>query len=104
LVEVGVMLAAAACEVGGDALIRSGLRGRGWLIVALGAATLCAYGVIVNLLPLDFSKLLGTYVGFFAAASIVFGKIAFRESVPSSTWIGLAVILVGSAIVQLGAR
>ncbi len=96
------MLVAAACEVGGDAMIRAGLRGRGWLFGALGIATLSAYGVIVNLLPIDFSKLLATYVAFFALVSVMFGRVVFREAVPSSTWVGLVVILVGSAIIQLG--
>jgi drug/metabolite transporter superfamily protein YnfA len=98
------MLLAATCEVGGDALIRSGLRGRGWLVVGLGLATLGAYGVVVNLLPMDFSKLLATYVGFFAVVSVLFGRMLFGEAVPPSTWVGLLVILVGSAIVQFGAR
>jgi drug/metabolite transporter superfamily protein YnfA len=103
VVEVGVMLLAAACEVGGDAMIRAGLRGRGWLLVAVGVATLGAYGVVVNLLPLDFSKLLATYVGLFAVVSVIFGRVFFHETIPFSTWLGLLVILVGSAIVQSGA-
>jgi drug/metabolite transporter superfamily protein YnfA len=103
LVEVAVMLVAATCEVGGDAMIRRGLRGRAWLLLVLGVATLGAYGVVVNLLPLDFSKLLATYVGFFAVVSVLFGMLLFKEAVPTSTWIGLSVILVGSAIVQFGA-
>lgn len=103
-VEVAVMLVAATCEVGGDAMIRSGLRERGWLLLAGGVLTLGAYGVIVNLLPIDFSKLLATYVGFFAVVSVVFGRVLFRDAVPLTTWIGLSVILLGSAIVQLGAR
>jgi small multidrug resistance family-3 protein len=103
IIEVFVMLLAATCEVGGDALIRAGLRGRGWLVVVLGFATLGAYGIVVNLLPLDFSKLLATYVAFFAVVSVLFGRLVFRDEVPVSTWLGLAVILVGSAIVQFGA-
>lgn len=101
-VEVAVMLAAAIFEVGGDAMIRAGLRGYGWLLCGLGVATLGAYGVIVNLLALDFSKLLATYVAFFAIVSIVFGRVLFAERVPGSTWAGLGVILLGSAIVQFG--
>jgi small multidrug resistance family-3 protein len=103
LIEVAVMLLAAVCEVGGDAMIRRGLRGRAWLFLVLGVATLGAYGVVVNLLPIDFSKLLATYVAFFAVVSVLSGMVLFRESVPVSTWVGLGVILVGSAIVQLGA-
>lgn len=97
-----VMLVAAACEVGGDAMIRAGLRGRGIAWCALGAVTLAAYGVVVNLIPMDFSRLLGTYVAFFAVVSVCFGKVLFGETVPSTTWIGLGVVLVGSAIIQVG--
>jgi small multidrug resistance family-3 protein len=100
--DVLVMLLAAAFEVGGDALIRAGLRGRGWILCTTGAATLALYGIVVNLLPMDFSKLLGTYVALFALVSVLFGKIVFREAIPNATWIGLGVILCGSAVVQLG--
>lgn len=102
-IDITVMLLAASCEVGGDALIRSGIRGRGWVLLAGGIVTLGAYGVIVNLLPIDFSKLLATYVAFFAIVSVVFGSVIFRDAVPLSTWLGLSVILLGSAIVQFGA-
>jgi small multidrug resistance family-3 protein len=95
------MLVAATCEVGGDAMIRSGLRGRGWLLLAAGVITLGAYGIIVNVLAIDFSKLLATYVAFFAIVSVVFGRVMFRDTVPPTTWIGLCVILLGSAIVQV---
>jgi drug/metabolite transporter superfamily protein YnfA len=103
VLEVAVMLVAATCEVGGDAMIRSGLRGRGGLLVALGVVTLGVYGVVVNLLPIDFGKLLATYVGLFALVSVVFGRVLFREAVPLSTWVGLLLILAGSAIIQTGA-
>jgi drug/metabolite transporter superfamily protein YnfA len=103
IVECAVMLVAAVCEVGGDALIRAGLRGRGWVLVAVGAAALGAYGIVVNLLPVDFSRLLATYVVFFAAVSVIFGRVVLREAVPPSTWIGLLVIAAGGAIIQFGA-
>ncbi|MGA7119135.1 MAG: hypothetical protein WBY94_03510 [Polyangiaceae bacterium] len=103
LVALAVMFLAATFEVGGDALIRAGLRGRGWLSCAIGAGTLAAYGLVVNLIPMDFSKLLGGYVAFFAIVSVAAGRIVFREPVQASTWVGLGVIAIGSAIVQLGA-
>jgi hypothetical protein len=59
-----VMLAAAIFEVGGDAMIRAGLRARGWVLA--------------------------------------FGHFAFREEVATSTWIGLAVVLLRGAIIQFG--
>jgi len=96
------MFVAAALEVGGDALIRAGLRGSGVLLVVGGFVVLGSYGVVVNLLPMDFSKLLGTYVAFFAVVTVLFGRIAFGETIPTSTWLGLGVIVLGSAIIQIG--
>jgi small multidrug resistance family-3 protein len=93
---------AAVLEVVGDALIRRGLRGGGAVLVATGFCVLGSYGILVNQLDLDFSRLLGAYVGIFAVVSVAVGRLAFHEVVPASTWIGLAVILVGSAIIHLG--
>jgi small multidrug resistance family-3 protein len=100
--QVAVMTVAALLEVLGDALIRKGLRGAGLGLVALGFVVLGSYGVVVNRLALDFSKLLGAYVGVFAIVSVLFGRIVFRETIPTSTWLGLGVVLAGSMIIQLG--
>ena len=93
---------AATFEVGGDALIRKGLRGSGPILVVVGFLVLGAYGIAVNLLDIDFSKLLGAYVGLFALVSVGAGRYLFRETVPWSTWLGLAVILAGSLIIHVG--
>jgi drug/metabolite transporter superfamily protein YnfA len=93
---------AAVLEVLGDALIRRGLRGGGGVLVAIGFCVLGCYGVLVNQLDLDFSRLLGAYVGIFAVVSVAAGRIVFHDVVPASTWIGLAVILTGSMIIQWG--
>ena len=52
-----VFVGAAVLEVLGDALIRKGMRGSGVAMVAIGMAVLGTYGVVVNLLDLDFSRL-----------------------------------------------
>jgi len=96
------LLAAAIFEVGGDALIRKGLRGSGIAVILLGCFVLSCYGVAVNLVKWDFSKLLGVYVAVFAAVSVLTGLILFRETVPPSTWIGLVVIVFGGCIIQFG--
>jgi drug/metabolite transporter superfamily protein YnfA len=101
MIQVGILALAAALEVGGDAVIRTGLRGNTMAVILLGFATLGSYGV-VNLLPFDFSKLLGTYVAFFALASVAFGRLVFRHPLPLSAWIGLAVVMIGSGIIQWG--
>lgn len=100
--QMAVMVLAAALEVGGDALVRKGLRGAGLGLVALGFVVLGSYGVVVNRLNLDFSRLLGAYVGFFAIVSVLFGRIVFKEQIPTSTWVGLGVVLGGSLIIHLG--
>ena len=97
-----VFVAAAILEVGGDALIRKGLRGSGWALIAAGCVTLACYGVIVNLVKWDFSRLLGVYVALFALVSVLGGLLIFRETVPASTWLGLAFILLGGLVIQFG--
>lgn len=101
-VAIAVYLCAAALEVSGDALIRKGLRGSGLLLVAAGFVVLGAYGLLVNLLDVDFSRLLGAYVGVFAAVSVLFGRFVFQDRVPLSTWLGLAIILCGSLVIHFG--
>jgi small multidrug resistance family-3 protein len=66
--------------------------------------TLGAYGVLVNTVRWDFSKLLGVYVAVFALVSIVSGRFVFKEDVPVTTWIGLVVIICGGMIIQFGKR
>lgn len=99
-----VLVLAAILEVAGDAFVRSGLRGRGLAFVALGFVVLGSYGIVVNLLELDFSRLLGIYIGVFALVSVLTGKVVFHDRVPTSTWSGLAVILLGSLVIYLGQR
>lgn len=101
-VQILVLVVAALFEVGGDALIRAGLRGRGFLLIALGFGILGSYGLVLNQIAIDFSKLLGVYVGLFALVSILFGKFLFGETIPTSTWLGLGIVLLGSAVIQWG--
>jgi small multidrug resistance family-3 protein len=100
--SLAVFVGAALLEVTGDALIRKGLRGSGVVAVVAGFVVLGSYGVVVNLLNIDFSRLLGAYVGVFAVVSVIFGSVVFQDVVPVSTWIGLAVVLAGSLIVHVG--
>jgi drug/metabolite transporter superfamily protein YnfA len=97
-----VFIAAAILEVGGDAVVRKGLRGSGVLVILMGAAMLGLYGVVVNTVKWDFSRLLGVYVAVFALISILSGRFVFDENIPGSTWIGLSVIICGGMIIQFG--
>ncbi len=97
-----VFIAAAVLEVGGDAVVRKGLRGSGIIMVMIGFGMLGCYGVDVNTVKWDFSKLLGVYVAVFALISILFGRFVFQESIPAATWVGLSVIMCGGMIIQFG--
>ena len=97
-----IFVVAALFEVGGDAAMRRGLSGGGILFILAGFAVLGSYGLVVNLVKWDFSKLLGVYVAVFAVISVLCGRFLFKESVPPSTWIGLAIIVVGGLVIQFG--
>jgi len=98
----GIFVASAVLEVGGDALIRAGLRAERVALVIAGFLILGSYGVLLNTMTWDFTRLLGTYVAVFALASALFGCLAFHEIPPATTWLGLALVLAGAAVMQLG--
>jgi len=99
-----IFVVAAALEVAGDAVTRMGLRGKGILFILAGTLMLGAYGIVVNTVKWDFSKLLGVYVAVFALISVLAGRFVFNENVPAATWIGLAVIILGGMIIQFGSQ
>ena len=57
-----IFVAAATLEVAGNATMRNGLRGNRAILIAGGVSMLGCYGVVVNSLQWDFSRLLGVYV------------------------------------------
>lgn len=99
-----IFIAAALLEVGGDAVVRAGLRGSQPLIVVAGCLLLGAYGVMVNLVRWDFSQLLGVYVAVFAVISVCWGRFVFHENVPTLVWLGLTLIVAGGLLIQFGTK
>ena len=97
-----IFLAAAILEVGGDAVIRKGMKGSGWPYIVFGCVMLASYGIVVNLVKWDFSKLLGVYVAVFAVVSVLTGRFIFKEDVAATTWTGIGVIVVGGMVIQFG--
>ena len=97
-----IFFAAAALEVGGDAVVRRGLREHSIIAIGIGVAMLGCYGVLVNLVKWDFSRLLGVYVAIFALFSVLFGRFMFKENISIATWSGLFVIMCGGLIIQFG--
>ena len=99
-----IFVVAALLEIGGDAVIRKGLRSSGFLLIAAGFVMLGCYGLIVNTVKWDFSRLLGVYIVFFATITIVISRLVLRENVSTSTWVGMAVIVCGGLIIQFGQK
>ncbi len=97
-----IFILAGILEVGGDALIRKGMRGSGFLFIAGGFVILGIYGIMVNTVKWDFSRLLGVYVAVFVVISILFGRYFFNESISTATWIGMTIIVIGGLVIQFG--
>jgi small multidrug resistance family-3 protein len=97
-----VFLGSALLEVGGDAVVRRGLRGSSVGIILTGGLLLAGYGLLVNTVRWDLSRLLGVYVSVFALVSVMCGRFVLGEVVPSSTWVGLAIIVAGGLVIQFG--
>ena len=95
-----IFMMAAILEVGGDAVIRKGLRAESVAFIVLGCLTLGGYGLVVNLVKWDFAKLLGVYVTVFALVSVCWGRFVFQEEVPPFTWAGLLLIILGGLMIQ----
>ena len=97
-----IFVLAAVLEVGGDALIWKGLRTGGLALIIGGFGVLGCYGLTVNMVRWDFSRLLGVYVGVFALVSVLFGRFFFKERIASFTWLGLFLIILGGLFIQIG--
>ena len=94
------LVAAAALEVGGDALVRIGLGGRSYLIAA-GGVTLLAYGILVNKSGLDFNRLMGVYIVIFFVVSQVISFVVFRQIPDDRLLLGGGFIVTGGLVILL---
>jgi small multidrug resistance family-3 protein len=97
-----IFVAAAILEVSGDAMIWRGLRGWGGAAIVAGCIMLACYGLVVNVVKWEFSKLLGVYVAVFAVVSVAMGRMVFKETVPLTTWMGLGLMVAGGLVIQFG--
>jgi multidrug transporter EmrE-like cation transporter len=99
-----IFIGAALLEVVGDAMIRKGLQKTSLAFIILGVVFLGCYGLVVNIVKWDFSKLLGVYVAIFALISVLIGIFVFKENVSVSTWVGLVLIVGGGMVIQFGGQ
>lgn len=100
-----VLLLLAAClEVGGDAIVRSGLHSQSagrFLIIGAGGVVLLAYGVFVNVAPADFGRLLGAYVVIFFVVAQLVNAFGFGIKPDASIVVGGILILAGGLVITL---
>lgn len=102
----GTLILAAALEVGGDALVRHGLRGANatggrMFAFVLGACVLFVYSLLVNIPKWDFGRLMGVYIALFFIVSQVVAVIVFKEAVRMPTLVGGALIVAGGLVLSL---
>ena len=102
---IGMLMIAAALEIGGDAAVRRGLVQSAWLWLALGAITLVAYGLVVNLnRSINFGRLMGLYIAVFFLVSQLLSFVFFAERPSLSLIVGGALIVTGGFVIQLGTQ
>jgi small multidrug resistance family-3 protein len=103
LIVWGFLIAATTLEASGDALVRIGLFERAGAaraaLMALGALLLFGYGVMLNLAPLPFERVVGLYIATLFLVWQIVSFFSFR-SVPSlPIMIGGALIVTGGLLV-----
>ena len=97
------LLIAATLEIGGDAAMRRGLLESTWRWLALGAVTLVAYGLVVNLnRSIEFGRLMGLYIAVFFVISQLLSFAFFGERPSLSLILGGVLIVAGGLVVQSG--
>jgi drug/metabolite transporter superfamily protein YnfA len=109
LLPLVLLVAATSLEAGGDAIVRMGLKASHSIPVRVllmlgGAAVLFGYGLILNLSPLDWGRLIGAYVAMFFVVGQIINLIAFRTSPTLPIVIGGLFIIAGGAIITLWQR
>jgi hypothetical protein len=103
-ITAAVLVIAACLEVGGDAIVRLGLKGSGGAragFLALGALVLFGYGVFVNTAPADFGRLLGIYVVLFFLVAQLVNFFAFGMRPGMGIIAGGALIVAGGLAITL---
>ena len=94
------LVIASALEVGGDALVRLGLKGATYFLAA-GALTLFAYGLVVNKSGLDFNRLMGVYIAIFFVVSQIISFVLFRQIPDDTIILGGGFIVAGGLLILL---
>jgi hypothetical protein len=104
LVILTFLVVATSLEATGDAVVRHGLGDHAWpqraALFAAGGALLFGYGLMLNLAPLEFSKVVGLYIATLFVVWQVVNFFAFRTTPTPPILVGGALILAGGLIVS----
>jgi small multidrug resistance family-3 protein len=99
------LVVATAAESFGDATIRTGLLERTGVarlgLVMGGAVLLLIYGVMLNLAPLPFGRVVGLYIATLFVAWQTVAYLTFRTPPSAPVLIGGALVVAGGLVVSL---
>ena len=99
--ELLILSLAAILEVGGDALIRWGLKSGQNYGFVFGAIVLFAYGLVVNVPKWDFGRLLGVYIAAFFVVAQLVAYFFYNERFKKPMLVGGALIIAGGLVMTL---
>jgi small multidrug resistance family-3 protein len=104
LVDWAFLIAATSFEASGDALVRLGLFERAGsgraAVMAAGAVLLFLYGVMLNLAPLPFGRVVGLYIATLFLVWQVVNFVTFRAMPTLPIVAGGALIVAGGLLVS----
>lgn len=108
LIVCAFLVAATLAESSGDALVRMGLFERRGLArvgaLSVGAALLFAYGVLLNLAPMPFERVVGIYIATLFIVWQAVSFVAFRSVPTVPVLLGGALVIGGGLIVAFWTR
>jgi hypothetical protein len=104
LTILGFLIVATTMEASGDAIVRMGLNqpalGLRALLFLAGAALLFGYGLMLNLAPLEFSRVVGLYIATLFVVWQIVNFVAFRSLPTLPILIGGGLIVAGGLVVS----
>lgn len=101
---LALLLVATSLEASGDAVVRMAIYSHaGAIRIALflaGAALLLGYGSFLNLVPLDFARVVGLYIATLFVVWQVVACVAFRSLPTLPILVGGALVIAGGAVIS----
>jgi hypothetical protein len=108
LVPILLLVLATTLEATGDAIIRMGLAPQPLLqrigVMLGGGIVVYCYGLVLNLGPLDWGRLIGAYVATFFVVGQIINLVLFRTPPTLPIMVGGWFILSGGAIITMWQR